>query len=125
MSSRAGHTRAALIGAAAVAMLVLSAAGGNATGVKSDLDAPEGCEAVNPVAPTCKFTVMEDMEGPVAGATGYGTWMVKIKRGKQKLSIQSPSGYGEPSAQEFLFEKGDKVTVTAVSPGSGVIAGGD
>lgn len=115
--------RKAIVAAGTAALLAVP--GGNATGVTLDrVREPEGCQAVNPVAPTCSFTVMEDMDGPVAGAAGYGTWIVKIKRGKKKMSLES-TGYGEPSAQEFLFEQGDKVTVIAVSPGSGVTAGGD
>jgi hypothetical protein len=117
--------RTALVSVGAVAVLVVSAAGGSATGVQVDPKLePEGCQAVNPVAPTCSFTVLEDMDGPVAGAAGYGTWIVKIKRGKQKMKLKSPAS-GEPTASEFLFEQGDKVSVTAVSAGSGVIAGGD
>ena len=87
-------------------------------------DAPEGCEALAPVAPTCSFTVAESMEGPVAGVAGRGDWIVKVKRGKKTLKIASPSG-GTPTAVEFLFRKGDRVTATALSPGSGLVVGGD
>ena len=116
--------RKAIVAAGAAALLAVPG-GGNAGGVTLDREMePEGCQALNPVAPTCAFTVLEDMEGPVAGAAGYGTWIVKIKRGKQRMKLKSPAS-GEPTASEFLFEQGDKVKVTAVSPGSGVIAGGD
>ncbi len=117
----------ALIAAGVVVLLSAPAAGGRAPGVVADLErAPEGCEAVNPVAPTCTFTVTEDMEGPVAGAAGWGDWVVKVKRGKKVVAtINGGGSYGEPHAEEFLFKKGDKVSVAALSPGSGVIAGGD
>ena len=86
--------------------------------------APEGCEAFNPGQATCSFTVLEDMEGPVAGVAGRGDWIVKVKRGKKAIKIKSPAG-GAPTAVEFLFQQGDKITAEALSPGSGLIVGGD
>jgi hypothetical protein len=86
--------------------------------------APEGCEAANPAQSTCTFTVMEDMSGPVAGVAGRGDWLVKVKRGKETIKLKSPAG-GAPTAVEFLFRQGDKVTASALSPGSGLIVGGD
>jgi hypothetical protein len=109
---------------AAIAVLALCLPAGVATAAPLEADAPEGCEAMNPVAPRCSFTVVESMEGPVAGAAGHGTWIVKVKRGKKVTTIKSPPS-GEPTAIEFLYQAGDKVTALAVSPGSGVIAGGD
>jgi hypothetical protein len=85
---------------------------------------PEGCEAVNPGQPTCTFTVTETMEGPVTGVAGQGTWLVKVKRGKKTLKIKSPAN-GAPTAVTFTYIAGDKVTATAISPGAGLIAGGD
>ena len=87
-------------------------------------DAPEGCEAMNPAAPTCSFTVAESMSGPVTGVAGEGTWVVKVKRGKQKIKLTSPAN-GAPTAVTFTFQAGDKVTATAVSPGAALIVGGD
>ena len=80
---------------------------------------------MNPVAPSCSFTVLESMEGPVAGAAGVGTWVVKVKRGKKIVATLKSPPSGEPTAIEFLYQQGDKVSVTAVSPGASVIAGGD
>ena len=87
-------------------------------------DAPEGCEAMNPAVPTCSFTVAESMSGPVTGVAGEGTWVVKVKRGKQKIKLTSPAN-GAPTAVTFPFQAGDKVTATAVSPGAALIVGGD
>ena len=87
-------------------------------------DAPEGCEAMNPAASTCTFTVTESMSGPVTGVAGEGTWIVKVKRGKKTIKLQSPAS-GAPTAVTFTYLKGDKVTATALSPGASLIAGGD
>jgi hypothetical protein len=113
--------------AASTALLLATPAAVNATSVAVNVDRePEGCQAMNPVQPKCTFTSTQDMEGPVAGAVGYGTWKVIVKRGKKVAAKITPaSSYGEPYAEEFLFEKGDKVTVIAISPGSAVTAGGD
>ena len=75
-------------------------------------------------APTCSFTVAETMSGPVAGVAGEGTWVVKVKRGKQKIKLTSPAN-GAPTAVSFPFQAGDKVTAIAVSPGAALIVGGD
>jgi hypothetical protein len=93
-------------------------------GIAGAQDAPEGCEAMNPAAPTCSFTVAESMSGPVTGVAGEGTWVVKVKRGKQKIKLTSPAS-GAPTAVTFTFQAGDKVTATAVSPGAALIVGGD
>ena len=93
-------------------------------GIAGANDAPEGCEAMNPVAPSCSFTVVESMSGPVTGVAGEGTWVVKVKRGKQKIKLTSPTG-GAPTAVTFPFQAGDKVTAIAVSPGAALIVGGD
>jgi hypothetical protein len=93
-------------------------------GIAGAHDAPEGCEAMNPAVPSCSFTVAESMSGPVSGVAGEGTWVVKVKRGKQKIKLNSPSG-GAPFVIEFLFRAGDKVTAIAVSPGASLIVGGD
>lgn len=114
-----------MVAAVSAALLALPTTGGSAAVVTVDRE-PEGCQAINPIQPKCTFTVTESMEGPIAGAAGYGTWVVKVKRGKKKVAtIKPPGGYGEPYAEEYLYKKGDKVTVIAVSSGSGVTAGGD
>lgn len=84
---------------------------------------PEGCEAVNPGAPTCTFKVTHDTAGPVSGVAGEGKWVVIVKRGRTKTVLKSPSA--DPSALEFLFRKGDKVTAKALTPGSALIVGGE
>ncbi len=85
---------------------------------------PEGCEAVNPGQPVCKFKVTHDTAGPVSGVAGVGDWKVIVKHGKKKTVLKSPSS-GDPIAQEHLFLAGDKVTAKALSPGSGLVVGGE
>lgn len=88
---------------------------------------PEGCQAFNPGQPKCSYEVTHETDSPVTGVAGAGDWIVKIKRGKGKKKqvekIRSSSSYGEPTAVEFQFEAGDKVTAKALSPGSGLIVG--
>lgn len=83
---------------------------------------PESCEAVNPGQPKCSFTVTHETDSLVQGAAGVGKWVVKIKRGRQVIKLKSPAS-GEPTAIEFSYETGDKVTAVALSPGSGVAVG--
>ena len=109
---------------AAVAALALVLGSGLASAKGRGAMEPEGCEAMNPAAPTCTFTVAETMAGPVTGVAGEGTWTVKVKRGKKTIKLQSPSS-GQPTAVTFSFLKGDVVTATAVSPGAALIVGGD
>jgi hypothetical protein len=85
---------------------------------------PEGCEAVNPGAPTCTLTITHDTAGPVSGVAGEGDWVVIVKKGKKKTKLTSPSS-GDATAQEFLFVKGMKVTAKALSPGSALAVGGE
>ncbi|MGH2754078.1 MAG: hypothetical protein ACRDLB_06550 [Actinomycetota bacterium] len=111
-----------MIAVTATAVLLIPTSG--STHPSNEAMAPEGCEAMNPAQSTCTFTVMEDMEGPVAGVAGQGSWLVKVKRGKKTEKIKSPSS-GEPTAVEYLFQAGDVVTAKALSPGSALIVGGD
>lgn len=85
---------------------------------------PEGCEAVNPGSPVCTLKITHDTTGPVSGVAGVGDWIVIAKKGKKKVTLKSPSS-GEPSAQEYLFVTGTKVTAKALSPGSALVVGGD
>jgi hypothetical protein len=85
---------------------------------------PEGCEAANPGAPKCTFKVTHNMTGPVSGVVGVGDWVVIAKKGKRKVTINSPT-YGEPTAEEYLFKKGWRVTAKALSPGSALAVGGE
>ncbi|MDQ3984883.1 MAG: hypothetical protein M3280_00045 [Actinomycetota bacterium] len=84
---------------------------------------PEGCEAVNPGVPKCSFKVTHDTAGPISGVAGEGKWVVIVKHGRTKTVLKSPST--DPVAMEHLFRKGDKVTAKALSPGSGLIIGGE
>lgn len=85
---------------------------------------PEACQAVNPGQPTCTFTVTHNTTGPVSGVAGRGSWVVKVKRGKATLKIQSNAA-GDPQASAFIFQTGDKVTATALTPGSALAVGGE
>ena len=85
---------------------------------------PEGCEAANPGSPTCTLTITHNTAGPVSGVAGVGDWIVIVKKGKKRTKLTSPSS-GEPTAQEFLFVKGMKVTATALTPGSALVVGGE
>ncbi len=83
---------------------------------------PEGCQAFNPVQPRCSYTVTHTSATPITGVAGVGEWVVKVKRGRKTVTYSSP-GYGEPTALEIAFKEGDKVTASAVSPGSGLSVG--
>lgn len=86
--------------------------------------APENCLALNPAQPTCTFTITSaSTSQTVTGAVGGGSWKVLVKRGKQKLTIAPGGTQPEPIA--FRYEIGDKVTATATSAGSWVLAGHD
>lgn len=103
----------------AVSALVLAP---GTSGSAEERRAPEGCQAFNPVQPSCTYTVTHTSATPVTGVAGVGDWVVKVKRGRQKLTFSSPN-YGEPTAMEIAFKDGDKVTATALSPGSGLTVG--
>ncbi|MGH2748347.1 MAG: hypothetical protein ACRDKB_10535 [Actinomycetota bacterium] len=83
---------------------------------------PEGCQAYNPGQPKCNYEVTHETDSPATGIVGVGTWVVKIKRGKEKITHKSPPS-GEPTGIEVAFEEGDKVIAKAVSSGSAVTAG--
>jgi hypothetical protein len=85
---------------------------------------PEGCEAVNPGAPVCKFKVTHNTTGPVSGVAGVGDWVVVARKGRRKTVLSSPA-YGEPTAQDYLFKKGTRVKAKALSPGSALVVGGE
>ena len=84
---------------------------------------PEGCGVVNPGMPSCSFTVAEGTE--YGGAAGFGTWKVTIKRGKKKTVVAGAGITSGEVGSMFTLQKGDKVTVQALEPGSGAIAGGE
>lgn len=107
--------------AAAVAALLWVPGASQAAFVRSDRE-PEGCQAFNPGQPKCTWKFTHDTDSPVNGVAGMGTWIVKIKRGKKTEVIKSPA-YGEPTAVEHAFRKGDKVVAIAKSAGSGLVVG--
>ncbi len=84
---------------------------------------PEGCEAVNPGQPTCTYKTTEDV-ATFGGAAGAGSWTVTVKVGKRITSYKSPVS-GEPSGTQFMIPAGATVTAKALTPGSGVIVGGE
>ena len=87
-------------------------------------DDPESCQAINPVQPTCTFTVTSgSTSGTVTGAVGQGDWIVVVKRKKAKIKFGPTSTEPEPVSFEYMV--GDKVTATVKSAGGWVIAGHD
>ena len=108
--------RKLMIGTAVIGLVLAPSAVG-AQGAPDDY-----CLAVNPVQPTCTFTVTDTATTPVTGAVGRGDWIVIVKRGKVKTALKSPSS-GEPTATSYGLVAGDKVTAKALSPGSAVLTG--
>jgi hypothetical protein len=82
----------------------------------------EGCQAFNPVQPTCSYTATHPGDSPVSGIAGVGDWVVKTKLGKTKETYKSPAS-GEPTVVEMVIPPKTKVSVSTTSPGSGVIVG--
>ncbi|HEX2058712.1 MAG TPA: hypothetical protein VHI71_10115 [Actinomycetota bacterium] len=90
----------------------------------SEPDDPESCLAMNPAQPECTVTITSDStSGVVTGAVGAGDWIVVVKRGRQKLTIEPSSAQPEPV--QFEYEVGDKVKATVKSAGGWVLAGHD
>jgi hypothetical protein len=112
--------RKILVGVIALGLAALPVAGSAAPS-----DKPESCFASNPGTSKCSFTVTEAIETPVSGAAGVGSWVVKVKRGKKIVATLASPTSGEPTADAFTYEIGDKVTAEALAPGSGVSAGGE
>jgi hypothetical protein len=83
--------------------------------------AAEGCAAINPAQPKCTFKATGT--STFGGAAGRGNWVVTVKVGRKKYTYKSPAS-GEPTGFQFLLKKGSVVTAKALSPGSGVIVGG-
>jgi hypothetical protein len=84
----------------------------------------EGCQVQNPAQPTCTYTATHSGDSPASGIAGVGSWVVKIKIGKKKKPevIKSPAT-GEPTAVEMTIPEGAKVTMSALTPGSGGTVG--
>ena len=110
-------TKAAL-GALTATLMVVPAGIAGSTGI----DAPEGCEAINPAVPTCTFTT-ENVD-TFGGVAGRGDWVVKVKVGKRTTTYKSPAS-GEPTGIQFMIPASATVTATATSAGSGLVVGGE
>ena len=82
----------------------------------------EGCQVQNPAQPTCSYTATHEGETPVSGIAAVGSWVVTIKVGKKTETVKSPAA-GEPTATEMTIPSGAKVTMKALSPGSGGTVG--
>ena len=88
------------------------------------MDQQESCQAMNPVQPKCTLTITStSTSGTVTGAVGAGDWIVIVKRGKAKMTIEPASTDPEPVS--FAYQVGDKVTATVKSAGRWVVAGHD
>ena len=88
-------------------------------------DAPmgtEGCQVLNPAQSSCSFDATHEGGTPVTGIFGWGSWKVKIKVGK-KTTVEKSPATGEPTVVEMTIPEGAKVTMTALTPGSGGTAG--
>ena len=104
-----------------VALLTLGLFIGPAAGARTS-KGREGCQAFDPLQPTCRFTVTHHAESPVTGIGGSGDWIVFVKRGDETLRYESPAN-GQVWLMEVAFRVGDKVTAKALSPGSGLTVG--
>ena len=88
----------------------------------SEVTEVEGCQTQNPAQPTCTYTATHDSESPVQGIAAVGSWVVTIQVGKKKDTYKSPAT-GEPVAEAITIPEGAKVTMKALSPGSGGTVG--
>ena len=88
----------------------------------ADADEVEGCQVQNPAQPTCSYTATHAGGSPVSGIAAVGSWVVKIKVGKKTEVIKSPA-MGEPTVVEMSIPSGAKVTMEALTPGSGGTVG--
>jgi hypothetical protein len=82
----------------------------------------EGCEAQNPLSPTCSYTVTHTSATPFTGAGGIGDWFVIVTRGDETIKFKSLAD-GRPTFREISFKIGDEVKAKALSPGSGLTVG--
>ena len=103
------------------ALLALIAAAIFVTAPSALADAPEGCGAFDPDAPTCEYTATTH-----GGLSGYGGepggWTVTIVRKGERRPIVIKSTGGVESYACGAIMPGDKVTAT-IEEGSGVFVG--
>ena len=85
-------------------------------------DSEEGCQAFSPGQESCSYTSTHEGGTPVSGIAGVGSWIVKVKVGKDVQTFKSPAT-GEPTEVEMPFEEGTKVSAKALAPGSVVVVG--
>ncbi len=112
-----------LVVAALAAMLIVAPTTAQSASAPP-ADEPEGCQAFNPGQPTCTFTATADAETPISGAVGVGSWVVKVKRAREKKPIVlKGSPDGAPSVSEFPFREGDVVKAKALTPGTFMTVG--
>ena len=88
----------------------------------ADVTEVEGCQTQNPAQPACSYTATHDSDSPVQGIAAVGNWVVTIKVGKKTETYKSPAT-GEPVAEAVTIPSGAKVTMKALTPGSGGTVG--
>ena len=88
----------------------------------ADTKEVEGCQVQNPAQPTCSYTATHAGETPVSGIAAVGNWVVTIKAGKKRLMFKS-AATGAPTVVELSIPSGAKVTMEALTPGSGGTVG--
>jgi hypothetical protein len=82
----------------------------------------EGCQAHNPLAPRCSYTVTHTSRTPITGAAGIGNWVVRVHRDGRRLVYRSLPD-GRPTVLEIRFKVDDVVVARALTPGSFVTVG--
>ena len=105
-----------------VALIVVTAVPANAAQTLRLVDEVEGCQVQSPAQPTCSYTATHAGGSPVSGIAAVGSWVVKIKVGKKTEVIKSPA-MGEPTVVEMSIPSGAKVSMEALTPGSGGTVG--
>lgn len=88
----------------------------------ADVRETEGCQVQNPVQPKCSYKATHEGGSPVSGVAGVGSWVVKVKVGKKTEVVKSPAS-GEPTGVTMTIPSGAKVTMQALTPGSGGVVG--
>lgn len=108
--------------AVSTCLIALPAAAGHGGALIGDIDGTEGCQVLNPAQSSCSFDATHEGGTPVTGIFGWGSWKVKIKVGK-KTTVEKSPATGVPTVVEMTIPEGAKVTMTALTPGSGGTAG--
>ena len=82
----------------------------------------EGCQAHNPLAPRCRYTVTHTSRTPITGAAGIGNWVVRVHRNGKRFTYKSLAD-GRPTVLEIRLKVDDVVVARALTPGSLVTVG--